>query len=150
MREIKVAGKRVELKAATGNTIESRPGGWKIITDSTGKRTRFRTARHADQFFIHADGKTTYGSIVEKQRSSDQGGGAAESLAPQYPGKVRKILVKEGEKVAEGDSLILLEAMKMEFAIKAPTAGIVKKWKIKEGENFSPGANLLDFEESKK
>ncbi|MCM0606502.1 MAG: biotin/lipoyl-binding protein [Xanthomonadaceae bacterium] len=148
MSEIKIAGKKTELGKSGNVTVDVRPGGWKIITTADGKRHRMRSVRVGNNFFTHIDGKTIAGSLVEKNRAT--GGAADEGLIPQYPGKVRKILVKEGETVKAGDSLILLEAMKMEFAIKAPALGKVKKWKIKEGENFSPGSSLLEFEESKK
>lgn len=148
MSEIKIAGKKSELGKTDKINVDVRPGGWKIITTADGKRHRMRAVRVGNQFFTHIDGKTIAGALVEKNRST--GGSSDEGLIPQYPGKVRKILVKEGDGVEAGESLILLEAMKMEFAIKAPSKGKVKKWKVKEGENFSPGASLLDFEESKK
>lgn len=149
MKEIKVAGKRHALDSKEKISMESRPGGWKIIVNSLGKRIKIRTAKNADSFFVHVDGKTIYGQVVAKQREAGAAA-AAESLSPQFPGKVRKILVQEGDRVVEGDPLILLEAMKMEFSIKAPSAGTLKKWKIKEGETFSPGAILMDFEGTKK
>ena len=42
-------------------------------------------------------------------------------------GKIRKILVKDGDQVEMGTPLVLVEAMKMEFSIKAPSKGTVKK-----------------------
>lgn len=147
MSEIKLSGKKFDCGKPGKISVETRPGGWKIITMEDGSRHRVRSMRVGQSFFTHVDGKTLTGTIVEKNRST--GTQADEGMIPQYPGKVRKILVAESQAVSAGESLILLEAMKMEFAIKAPSNGKVKKWKIKEGENFSPGASLLEFEVSK-
>lgn len=50
------------------------------------------------------------------------------------PGVVTKVLVKAGDKVKVRDTLLLLEAMKMENAIESPVAGIVKSVNVKPGQ----------------
>ena len=50
------------------------------------------------------------------------------------PGKVTKLLVKENDKVDAGDSLLVLDAMKMENMLKAESSGKVKKIHIKKDE----------------
>jgi biotin carboxyl carrier protein len=55
-------------------------------------------------------------------------------------------LVREGDQVAEGAPLMLLEAMKMEFSIKAPFNGTVKKLCVQEGQQLSPGQQLVEVE----
>jgi biotin carboxyl carrier protein len=57
--------------------------------------------------------------------------------ASPMPGKVVKLLVKEGDKVAKGQGLVIVEAMKMENEIKSPVNGTVEKI------SFSPG-DLVD------
>lgn len=47
------------------------------------------------------------------------------------PGNIRDIFVTEGQKVAEGEELLILEAMKMKNSILAPLAGTVKKIHVK-------------------
>lgn len=59
------------------------------------------------------------------------------------PGKVIEILVKESEAVKKGDSLLILEAMKMENVIKAPHDLNVKSIKVKLGQAVEKGAVLL-------
>ena len=83
-----------------------------------------------------------------RRARSSAGGGSDADLVAQFPGKVRKILVKADQAVAEGDPLVLVEAMKMEFAVKAPFAGKVTKLLVKEGQQLSPGDRLLDMEAS--
>ena len=67
---------------------------------------------------------------------------STEILAPM-PGKVSKILVKVGDKVAEDDELVMLEAMKMENPIFAICDGTVQEIKVKEGESVSADQVLV-------
>ncbi len=64
-------------------------------------------------------------------------------VAAHLPGSVWQVLVKEGDVVAEGDKLVILESMKMETAIAAPVAGIVHKLLCAQGRTVDPGQNLL-------
>jgi len=69
----------------------------------------------------------------------------AESLVSRIPGKVLSILVKEGELVKRGDTVIVLEAMKMENRILAPIDGKVNKIFVKENDNIPAWTTLLSF-----
>lgn len=62
------------------------------------------------------------------------------------PGKVLKVLVKPGDAVEEGQSLLVLEAMKMENVIKAVLSGEVSKVPISEGQAVEKGALLIGFD----
>jgi 3-methylcrotonyl-CoA carboxylase alpha subunit len=71
---------------------------------------------------------------------------AAGSLAAPMPGKVIKLLVEAGAKVKKGDSLLILEAMKMEHTITAPADGTVKEIHFAAGEQVLEGAQLVTLE----
>ncbi|ASJ01206.1 pyruvate/oxaloacetate carboxyltransferase [Thermococcus gorgonarius] len=62
------------------------------------------------------------------------------------PGKILRILVKEGEQVKMGQGLLILEAMKMENEIPAPKDGVVKKILVKEGDTVNTGDPLMEIE----
>ncbi|HOC52954.1 MAG TPA: biotin/lipoyl-binding protein [Caldisericia bacterium] len=62
------------------------------------------------------------------------------------PGKIVSINVKEGNKVKEGDLILIIEAMKMENEIYSPVGGIVKDIKISPGDVVEVGATLLILE----
>ncbi len=64
------------------------------------------------------------------------------------PGKILKILVNPGQSVQKGDSLLVMEAMKMEHAIKASYDGILKKMYFSEGQLVEAGAALVDLEKA--
>ena len=57
-------------------------------------------------------------------------------------GNVWKILVKEGDRVAADQTIIILEAMKMEIDIKSPVDGVVKAIKTTQNESVSEGQPL--------
>jgi len=59
------------------------------------------------------------------------------------PGKIFKIAVNVGDKVAEDDELLTLEAMKMENPIFAPADGTVTEIKVKEGDSVSADQILV-------
>jgi len=61
-------------------------------------------------------------------------------------GKVLEVLVKEGQKVAEDDEVIILEAMKMENPIYAPEDGVVKEIKVKVGQQIAEGEIIAVLE----
>ncbi len=62
------------------------------------------------------------------------------------PATVVAIHAAAGQAVTEGDTLILLEAMKMELPIKAPRSAVVKAVHCAQGELVQPGVNLIEFE----
>jgi biotin carboxyl carrier protein len=66
-------------------------------------------------------------------------------MAPM-PATVVSINTAVGQTVSEGDTVIVLEAMKMELPIKAPRAGLVKAIHCAKGELVQPGINLLELE----
>ncbi|MCO6442277.1 MAG: acetyl/propionyl/methylcrotonyl-CoA carboxylase subunit alpha [Nitrococcus mobilis] len=65
------------------------------------------------------------------------------SLKAPMPGTVVRLLVTPGDEVTEGQPLLVLEAMKMEYTIKATTDGIIELIGFKEGEQVQEGAELL-------
>ncbi len=67
-------------------------------------------------------------------------------LRSQMPGKIVKVLVKEGDLVEKDQSLMVIEAMKMENQIRAPGSGTVKKISVSQGQTVESGADLLFLE----
>jgi glutaconyl-CoA decarboxylase len=59
------------------------------------------------------------------------------------PGKVLKVAVSVGAAVNAGDLLLVLEAMKMENEIQAPSAGTVKEIKVSDGSPVNTGDVLV-------
>jgi biotin carboxyl carrier protein len=126
--------------------VESRPGGVLIATHlKTGKRKRFWTFEKQGHLSLQSEGRLFYGKLEAKVRGGSAQAGSDADLVAQFPGKVRKVLVKVGQKVQEGDSLLLVEAMKMEFTIRAPYSGEITKMNVQDGQQLSPGVRFLDL-----
>lgn len=69
-----------------------------------------------------------------------------QSLAAPMPATVRKVLVQPGTAVRNGDTVILLEAMKMELPIRTATNGVVTAVHCREGDLVQADAVLVELE----
>ncbi len=67
----------------------------------------------------------------------------ARAVSTQVPGSVWQVLVKEGDTVAVGDTLAVIESMKMEFPVTAPVAGQVWRVSCREGVPIGAGQEVL-------
>lgn len=66
-------------------------------------------------------------------------------IRSQITGKVLKVMVKPGDTVKVGDTMMIVEAMKMENRIAATSPGVIEVVKVKEGETVATGAELIRF-----
>jgi biotin carboxyl carrier protein len=83
--------------------------------------------------------------LLDKLGMNNQKENHAKEIKAPMPGLIFDIKVCEGEEVKKGDSLLILEAMKMENIIKSPGDGIVKNIKIKKGESVEKNQVLIQF-----
>src|SRR5699024_5971800 len=67
-------------------------------------------------------------------------------LGATMPGTVIKVLVEKGEKVKQGDYLLITEAMKMETTVQAPFEGVIKDIHVKNSDAITVGDLLIEFE----
>ena len=77
--------------------------------------------------------------------SSDLSAGALELRAPM-PGKIVRVLLADGQPVNAHQSVVIMEAMKMQNEIKAPKSGIVKKIHVSDGVAVVSGELLAVIE----
>ncbi len=103
------------------------------------------TAREGDRVFVWCDGAAYAFDVLRGARSRAGAEHAGDLLSPM-PGRVRRILATVGSRVARGDLLLVLEAMKMEHAIRAPRDGVVKRLVVAEGDLVEAGAELAEVE----
>ena len=95
------------------------------------------------------NGKSYDVSIVEGMKevaSKPAGNGEGTEVKAPVPGAILKVVARDGDEVAEGDVLILMEAMKMETEIKAPCAGKVSSVRVDVGATVMPGDILVTLD----
>jgi 3-methylcrotonyl-CoA carboxylase alpha subunit len=66
-------------------------------------------------------------------------------LTAPMPGKVVAVIAKDGQTVKKGEPLVIMEAMKMEHTIAAPSDGLVEEILYQVGDQVADGAPLLAF-----
>lgn len=71
---------------------------------------------------------------------------AAGELRAPMPGQIRAVPVAEGETVAKGQTLVVMEAMKMELKVAAPFEGVVKTVKVRPGQTVEKDEVLAEVE----
>ena len=86
--------------------------------------------------------------IAQELSTSNSGESNVGSLNSPMPGKVFKLLKKSGDQVQSGETIMILEAMKMEHPIKSPIDGVISEIHFKEGEIVSGGVALAVVEVS--
>jgi acetyl/propionyl-CoA carboxylase alpha subunit len=98
-----------------------------------------------DQVHIHLDGGTYTVQYTDPvARHARHGAGASDDLieAPM-PGVVIAVHVVEGQMVARGATLVVIESMKLETAIKAPRDGVIATVHVAVGKTFDRAASLV-------
>ena len=98
---------------------------------------------------VHVNGRVVTALIGSPARREDKGPGAGkgpQSIVAPMPGKVVKLLVKRGDRVAARQAVVVVEAMKMENELRSPKAGTVAEIKTAEGASVEAGTALIVIE----
>ena len=111
-----------------------------------GIRSQYQIYRDEDRLFVFDSFNDIQLKVlprfVDPSTTSIEGG----LLAPM-PGKISEVLIKKDQKVKAGQSLMIIEAMKMEQTIKSPNAGKISKIMVKKGQQVENGESLLVIDE---
>ena len=124
----------------TAKIIEWTPSG--IDIEVNNSRFFSKITRDSDSIVVHGPWGDALFKILPRYTlpgSEQQAGG----LVAPMPGKVIDLKVKVGSKVKKGDTLVILEAMKMEHQVKASEDGKVTKVLIKKDDQLENGALLM-------
>ncbi len=148
-REIRLAGGVATFRDRKVAYREIRTeGGELVAVEVAGEVFPVRVAGDGDRAFVWCAGRTheirrrkALGTRARGSSSADHGPGL---LAPM-PGRIRRISVPRGETVKKGDVVLVLEAMKMEHAIRAPRDGVVTNLPHGEGDLVDAGAVLAEI-----
>lgn len=89
--------------------------------------------------------KDRFDLLLEKMGMSNVAGTKLNELKAPMPGLIVGISVQPGDVINKGDSLLILEAMKMENNLKAPGEGTVKTIRVVKGDRVEKGQVLVEF-----
>ena len=124
-----------------------------ILDNNKSKLVSVKEVNHEQKrYHIQIDGRAYQVQISDavdqqilkmnlKSKKSNQ----LKELRAPMPGLVRQVNVNVGDQVDSGDSLFILEAMKMENLLKSPVNGIVSEIFVKPGESVEKNQILLSF-----
>jgi len=139
---IELDGEKIEILDISIST-DSRPN--RIIIHRNGENSVAFYAKVGDRWWIHLDGNVVVFDVIEPGASTSSGN-EGELTAPM-PGKVVDVPVKKNESVKSGQTLVILEAMKMEHKVTAPSDGNVKEVLIAVGDQVESGSTLVILED---
>lgn len=113
----------------------------------------FHDGLRSETFLCVRDGAALHvfwRGVVYELREEREGGRTTQRqtsgvLEAPMPGKVIAVRVVAGQAVKKGEELLVVEAMKMENALRAPRDGIVKSVSAKPGDRVSPGVALVEL-----
>jgi 3-methylcrotonyl-CoA carboxylase alpha subunit len=148
----------VEYRTLGENVLEARVGdgafervelavaGPIVTLVHAGLRRTFRVTRDGAAFFVHSiDGDR---KLIEKPRLGEAGSERTKGgLVAPMPGKIVAVRVAEGDAVAEGQPLVVLEAMKMEHTVVATHAATVERVLVAVNDQVEAAALLVVLRE---
>ena len=110
-----------------------------------GRRKAVRIARLSDGVTVFEEGVAHVRALPKIERAGDAAAGGDTVSAPM-PGVVKEVTATAGQAVKAGETLIVMEAMKMEMTLSAPRDGIVGEVRVETGAQVSDGAVLITLE----
>jgi biotin carboxyl carrier protein len=143
-RHVLIGGKLRELELPEGGVVETQPGVYSVLIGERSYEVRLDTVN------AEVNGRGFEMQIVDP-REATAGAGAAElsgrrEVKAPMPGKVVVVLVAEGDSVAPGQGLVVVEAMKMQNELKSPKTGMVVKISARVGATVAAGEVLITLE----
>jgi 3-methylcrotonyl-CoA carboxylase alpha subunit len=116
--------------------------GWpRFVRHSSGEWT----CRRGNQLWVMSAAESTLVSLASGALDASRTGAATGQVVAPMPGKIVKVLSKPGQTVEPNQTLLVMEAMKMEYTIKAPLRAQLEKIRVTEGQMVALGEQLADL-----
>jgi len=138
------------FKISIGDKVLSATGSYSensLRAEIDGHRISASVFPHKDGYYL-VDAATSFYFCEPQSIDYDEAGASAGSFTAPMNGTIVEILKASGETVEAGDSIVIMEAMKMEHVIRAHTKGVVKEVFFAVGDLVSGGDLLIEFEEA--
>ena len=130
-------------KTFDAEIIRAENGKLDLLID--GKRVSAYISSDGAKRWVTVNGQTF---VLTKSSGTKRGGGKHDhtgELSAPMPGQVRAVNISEGEAVTKGQTLLVVEAMKMEIRIQAPRDGIVSSISVKVGQTVEREQILVEI-----
>ncbi|WP_374445181.1 acetyl-CoA carboxylase biotin carboxylase subunit [Stella sp.] len=138
-------GWRLEADGLAGEATAERAAGAALAIRFAGRRFRRAVVRSGDRFHVFGPSATRVLVLVDPLAPAVSAEAGTGHLTAPMPGRITRVLVAEGDDVAAGQPLLVLEAMKMEHTIRAPAAGRVRRLRYGEGDLVEEGAEMAEL-----
>ncbi len=140
---------RVEV-SVNGNLYSIIPAGAnRFSVDINGKKKTACCIIKDNKSYVDIDG-VLLELIIPSEDGANAGGGAGvgekDKVYAPMPGKIVKLLVKEGDEVTAKQPLVIVEAMKMENQVNSPSDGKVKKINFADGDQVDTDTPIIELE----
>lgn len=115
-----------------------------------GQKVKARAEVVKNKIWVHLSGQTMVFDLETgrvNKRSTNQKTSNPHLIMAPMPGKITKIFVVQGQAIKVGDSLIVMEAMKMEYTLKTSIAGKIKKVNCQVNEQVPLATLLVEIED---
>jgi 3-methylcrotonyl-CoA carboxylase alpha subunit len=134
--DLEFAGRQLEVR---GHFQSS----GRLVAEIGGHRLTASVIRHGAERHILGPQGTRQLQLVDPLNAGASSGPASGRLTSPLPGRVVSVSVVVGDSVSAGQTLMVIEAMKMEHAIVAPAAGTVNAVHFTDGDQVDEGVELL-------
>jgi biotin carboxyl carrier protein len=138
----------VTINGRVLDNVQAQPlpdSGWRLVLDGETLVAYSAADRNIHHVAISGETYTLAVSDGRRQRRSAANAG---DLTAQMPGQVIAVSVSEGDSVQAGQTLVVLEAMKMEIRVTSPVDGKVRQLLVTPGEVVARGQRLVEIEEA--
>lgn len=139
---------RTSGREADGWHVDTSTGGVASNGTAAGRRPRvLGVLDHDGRAWVFVDGEVVVVAPDDDARRGPARPGVNDDLSSPMPATVVAVHVSVGDAVKSGDTLVLLEAMKMEVPLRAPRAGRVTHVRCEAGSLVQPGVPLVTVAE---
>ena len=145
MMEFKTSNGRIEIDPSRDGDSFIHEGmilhtGENLWLEIDGRRHKAVATKVGDVWWVHVLGHTLQFEVIEPGAvGSDDDKG----LTAPMPGKILEVHVKVGQTVSAGETLMIMEAMKMEHKITAGSDGVIESIFYQQGDQVEQGTELL-------
>jgi biotin carboxyl carrier protein len=131
-------------KAVFVEVVQSENSQLDLLID--GQRVTAFVSLDGARRWVTVNGRTALLTKATGAKRGRAAGDLADTLSAPMPGQIRAVNVQAGETVTKGQTLLVLEAMKMEMRVQAPRDGVVKALHVKTGQTVEREQILIEIE----